>query len=88
MPGLVLLGADTERREDPLPPADNATVVGLREGLGPEGEMVAVRDKVPDSPLTLVKVMLELEEVPGGTDRGAGLAETVKSSTWTLTWMV
>ncbi len=88
MPGLVLLGADTVRREDPVPPSDNATVVGLRDGLGPEGEMVAVRNRVPDSLLTLVRVMLELEEVPGGMDREAGLAETVKSSTWTLTWTV
>ncbi len=77
----MLLKEEIVRTDDPDPPAGNATVDELREGMGPEGETVAVRDRLPESPLTLVKEMLELEEVPAGIDKDAGLAEIVKSTT-------
>ncbi len=82
----MLLREEIVSTDDPDPPAGKATVEELREGMGPEGEIVAVRDRLPESPLTLVKEMLELEEVPAGTDKDPGLAEIVKSTTWTVTW--
>lgn len=61
-------------------------VDGLRDGTGPRGEMVAMMDRLPDNPLILVNWMLELKEVPAGTVKDAGLAEIVKSTTWTGIW--
>ncbi len=87
MPGLVLLGEETVRMEDPELPADKDTVAGLRDDVGPEGDTVAVRDRLPVSPLTLVRVMLELDDVPGGTVRELVLAEIVKSTTCTVAWI-
>ncbi len=72
--------------DNPEPPGDNEIVDALREETGPEGEMVEARERLPDSSLTLVRTRLEMEEAPGGTDREAGLAEIVKSTTWTMTW--
>lgn len=79
-------GEKTVRIEDPDPPLDRATVEGLRDVVGPDGEMVAVRDRLADNPLTLVKATVELEEEFGGMDRDAGLAEIAKSMTCTVTW--
>ncbi len=81
-----MLGEEIVRTEDPEPLGDRATVDGLRDGKGPEGETVTLRDKLPDNPLRLVSVMLELEDVPAGTDREPGLTEIAKSTTWTRTW--
>ncbi len=86
MPGLVLLCEETVSVDDPDPPGDKETVNGLRVGTGPDGEMLAVSDRLPVSPLILVKDIVELEDVPAGTDRDPGLAEIVKSTTWTVTW--
>ncbi len=74
------------RMEEPAPPADKTNVDGLRDGVGPEGEMVAARDTPPDSPLRLVNAMVELEEVPLGMISEIGLAEIEKSTTCTVTW--
>ncbi len=87
MPGVVLLGEEMVRVEVPDPPADNATVVGLRDERGPEGETVVVRERLPVRPLILVKEIVELEEVPARSDREPGLAEILKSTTWTVTWI-
>ena len=80
-------GENTVRVEDPDPPGERVTVDGLRESVGPEGEMIAARDRLPDSPLMLVKAMVELEEDPGGTDRDVELGEILKSTIWTVTWI-
>jgi hypothetical protein len=79
---LVEEKVSVEVPEDPL---DNATEDGLRATVGPEGETVAVSDMLPDSPLTLESVMLELAEVPGGVESELGLATIVKSTTCTTT---
>ncbi len=83
-----MLGDETVRTEEPVPPADKTNVDGLRDGVGPEGEMVAVRDRLPDNPLRLVNMMLELEAVPPGMIKEIGLAEIEKSITWTVIWTV
>ena len=74
-------GEETVRTEEPDPFADKTIAEGLTAAEGPEGETVAVRDRLPDSPLTLVRKILELEEEPAGTDNDPGVAETVKSTT-------
>ena len=76
-----MLGADTSRMDELVPPADRATDVGVRNVDGPEGATVVERDKLPDSPLTLVKIMVEFEEEPAGMDKDPWFAETVKSTT-------
>ncbi len=83
-----MLGEETVRTDDPEPPGDNEIVDWLRDETGPDGEVVAVRDTLPDSPLTLVKIMLELEEVPGGVETELGVAKIVKSTTLTVTWTI
>jgi hypothetical protein len=50
--------------EATLPDAGNETDVGLSVTLGPEGDMVLVKLRIPENPLTLVRVMVELEEEP------------------------
>src|SRR5437867_12878723 len=86
MPGLGLVGDETVRIEEPVPPAGRETVNGLRDKVSPVGETVGVRDRFPDSPLTLVRIMFELEEVPAGTDMKLGLADIMKPTTRTMTW--
>ena len=88
VPGVMLLEVEKVRVEVPELPLDNATVNGFSDVVGPEGETLAVRDTLPDSPFTLDKVMLEFAEVPGGVESKFGLAEIVKSTTWTVTWIV
>ena len=86
MPGLILPGEETVSVEEPDPPADNTTLDGLRDGTGPEGETVAVRERLPARPLMLVREMVELEEVPARPDTTLGLADIEKSTMWTVTW--
>ncbi len=47
-----------------LPEAGNETDVGLRVTVGPKADMVSVKLRIPENPLTLVRVMVELEEEP------------------------
>ncbi len=45
--------------------AANETDMGLNVTLGPpDGDMVSVKLRIPENPLTLVSVMVELEEEP------------------------
>ena len=80
-----MLRDEMVRMERPVPPADKTNDDGLRDGVGPEGEMVAARDTLPESPLRLVKAMLKLEEVPPGMIREIGVAEIEKSTSRTVT---
>ncbi len=80
---------DIVRVENVELPGDRTTLGGLSDTVGPdEGEMVAVRDRLPDNPLMLVMVMLEFEDPPGDTEMEVGVAEIAKSTTWTVTWIV
>jgi hypothetical protein len=47
-----------------VPEAGNETDVELNVTLGPEGDMALVKLRIPENPLTLVSVMVELEEEP------------------------
>lgn len=76
-----------------LPEAGNETDVGLSVTLGPDGDIVSVKVRIPENPLTLVSVMVELEEEPWVTFREAGLDAMLKSwpagaFTWTVTVVV
>ena len=66
-------------------PAVRVMVDGFREIVGPDGETVALSETLPESPLMLAMVIVEFPVTPGGAVRVAGLAETVKSTTWTVT---
>jgi hypothetical protein len=43
-------------------------------------ETVEVRERVPENPLRLVNVIMELPDEPDGTLSEIGLAETLKSA--------
>jgi len=60
-------------------PAASVMMIGLRDGLGPEGETEAPRVKFPEKPFALVNVTVDEAEVPGRVARIAGLATIVKS---------
>ncbi len=47
-----------------LPEAGNETDVALNVTVGPEGDMVLVKLRIPENPLTLVSVIVEVEEEP------------------------
>lgn len=53
--------------------------MGLRDRLGPVGELVAPTLIVPLNPLRLERVIVEVADEPAGTVRLVGLAEMVKS---------
>ncbi len=50
--------------EDPDPPDDRLTLVGLRDAVSPEGETVAERETVPVKPLRLVRLMADVPDDP------------------------
>ena len=56
--------AETVSVDITLPEAGNETDVGLRVTLGPKGDMVSVKLRIPENPLTLAKVIVELEDEP------------------------
>ena len=76
-----MLALVTVRTEVADPPEDRDTLDGLRDSVGPVGETVAVMETLPVSPLMLVRVILELEVLPGGTTSEPGLADMLKSTT-------
>ncbi len=80
-----MLGEVTVRMEETEPPANRVMVDGFRDATGPDGETVAATDRVPVRPLMPVSVMVELDAVPAGMDKVLGLADIVKSTTWTVT---
>ena len=85
MPGAVLPGEAIIRADVVDPAGDRVTLDGLRVPVGPDGETVMVIDTLPEKPLMLVSVRVELDDVPGGTFRALGLAKMLKSTTWTTT---
>jgi len=48
--------------------------------MGPEGETVAVKFTVPEKPLTLARLIVELSRDPTGIVRMLGFAMIVKSA--------
>ncbi len=50
--------------EVPGEPEEIVTLMGLNDGIGPEGEMPAARLTMPLNPPTLIKVMVEVVEGP------------------------
>jgi len=62
-----------------------ATIAGFGVHVGPVGETNAARVTVPENPLTPVTVIIvEESEEPAGTVRDAWLADTVKSTRFTV----
>jgi hypothetical protein len=68
-----------ERVELADPPEDTETLAGLRERLGPVGELVAESETLPAKPLRLEIVMVDRAVEPGLADRLLGLADMLKS---------
>ena len=84
MPGAKLLAEEKMRVEVPVPELASTSVDGFNDNEGPDGDTVALREILPDKPLTLDKVMVEFADVPGGAVSELGLAEMVKSMTCTM----
>lgn len=63
----------------PVPPAERVTLVALRVGVGPGGDMEDVRLIVPEKPLTLVRVTVDAADEPAWIVRLTGFAAMVKS---------
>ncbi len=64
MPDRVDDVVETVSVEVPGIPEEIVTLVGLNDGVGPEGEMLSTKLTVPLKPLTLVKVMVEVPDKP------------------------
>ena len=84
VPGTRLPVEEKMRVEVPEPPPTSTTVDGFNDTDDPDGDTVVLSETLPDSPLMLDKVMVEFADVPGGAVSELGLAETVKSTTWTV----
>ena len=83
-PAGTELGTETFKMEEAEPPETSRSVRGLIETIGPPGFTPSCRFTLPESPLTLVTVMVEFAEDPSGTARNIGFAETKKSG-WVFT---
>ncbi len=73
------------RVEEAVPPELRGTLVGLTEAVKPEGVTDVERLIVPVKPARLLRVMVEVPELPACTVIVLGLDETVKSPTPTVT---
>ena len=74
--------------EDADPPELSVTLVELREMAGPllsEGEMVVARLMVPEKPLMLFNVTVDVPEDPAGTATVGGVAEIPNPTTNAVT---
>jgi hypothetical protein len=69
----------TFKVELPAPLEARAIVAGLRFALGPEGETEADRLMVPEYPLKLDRLMVEVPDLPWTMVRVVGLAPMEKS---------
>jgi hypothetical protein len=69
---------ETVRVEEPDPPEERETLVGLREAVKPEGETVEESDTVPMNPPWLVRLMTEAPDVPDWMVREDGLLDMLK----------
>jgi len=65
--------------EEPVPPDDRLTLVGLRVTVGPVSDDVAVRETVPVKLLTLVSVTVDVVEEPAVAVTDVGLIVIEKS---------
>ncbi len=75
--------------EDPVPPDERETLAGLREVDSPvEGETVIDRDTVPAKLFRLERLIVDEPEPPVDIEKLAGLEDTAKSPTPTVTTVV
>jgi len=65
--------------EDPLPPLERLTLVGLSDAVNPEGETEAARLMVPAKLLRLASDIVDVLEEPAWKLRLEGLLEMLKS---------
>jgi hypothetical protein len=75
-PDGVVEAVDTVRVEVPIPPAERVIVVGLKDDDGPLGETPLEMLTVPVNPPRLVRLTVEVVDVPGVNARPFGFAET------------
>jgi hypothetical protein len=61
--------------EVPDPPADKVMLAGLKDVVGPVGETVAARLTFPANTYWLLRVMVDVEELPTLMIRVVGLAD-------------
>jgi hypothetical protein len=85
VPGAKLLVEEKVRVEVPVPELASTNVDGFTASEGPDGDTAALIKTLPDNPLMLETVMVELAEVPGEAVSEPGLAEIEKSTTCTTT---
>jgi hypothetical protein len=78
VPGAALTDV-TFNVELPTPFEASVTVPGLRFVDGPRGETDAERVTVPENPLRLVKVIIDVPEEPWTMVTEFGFADTLKS---------
>ena len=72
--------------EDPEPPDDNVTLVGLSDAVKPEGVTEEDKETLPEKPLRLARLMIAVPEEPDWIVRLVELLEMLKSGvTTTLT---
>ncbi len=64
MPDGVEDDVETVSVEGADVPEEIVTLMGLNDGIGPEGEMLAAKLIVPLKSLTLVKVIVEVPDEP------------------------
>jgi hypothetical protein len=64
---------------------DTATELGLNVTCGPAEESLEVKDTVPEKPLRLERVIVEVPDDPWTILRAAGLADMLKSGPRTIT---
>jgi hypothetical protein len=77
----VVSWVDTVRVDVPLPPEVRVTLVGLTETVGPFGETDGDSVIVPTKAPRLVRVIVEVPDVPGEIESEDGLDEIEKSTT-------
>ena len=73
------------RVDDPDPPDERVTLVGLSEADIPDGETEADRLTVPVKPLRLVRLITDVPEVPDWMVRLDGLLDILKFVAGALT---
>jgi hypothetical protein len=70
---------DTVRVEEPLPPLERTTLLGVIDAVNPEGETEDARLTVPAKLLRLAREIVEVPEEPAWKLRLKGLLEMLKS---------
>ncbi len=61
---LPAVDEETLRFEDPVPPDESVTLVGLRDAIRPEGDTDAERVTVPEKLLRLARLTVDASEDP------------------------